>query len=189
MDVEQSAFLKGRCILENVATAEELIFSINNRRLPWHILKVDFAKTFDHVDWDFLFDLLKVRGFGNRWIGLIKCILFSSKANILTNGSPNGYIRYKRGLRPGDPLSSLLIILVIDVLSAIFTHALKSKVLVGILLGNFESRCNLHYADDLLILTTGGLENLRIIKLLLLIFEGMIGLETNFSKTCLFSSK
>lgn len=70
-----------------------------------------------------------------------------------------------------------------------FTHALNSKVLVRVTLSNYKSRCNLHFADDLLILTTGGLEDLRIIKLLLFIFEGMTGLETSFSKTCLYSSK
>lgn len=47
----------------------------------------------------------------------------------------------------------------------------------------------MHYADDLLILTSGGLEDLRIIKLILYLFEGMSGLETNFSKTCLYSSR
>lgn len=182
-------FLKGRCILKNVALAEELIFSINNGKLPGYILKVDFAKAFDHVDWDFLFNLLKVRGFGNRWVGWIKSIMYSSKANILINGSSNGYIRYNRGLQQGDPLSPLLFILVTNVLSAMFTHALKSRVLVGIPFGNLESQYNLHYVNDLLILTMGGLDDLRIVKMLLMIFEGMIGLETNFSKTCFFSSK
>lgn len=141
------------------------------------------------MDWDFLFDLLKVRGFGDRLIGWIRSILLSLKANILINGSPNGYIHYKRGLRQGDPLSPLLFILVIDVLGAMFTHALNSKVLVGVSLGNYRNWCNLHFVDELLVLTMGGLEDLRIIKLLLFIFEAMTGLETNFSKTCLYSSK
>ncbi|XP_039125244.1 uncharacterized protein LOC120261424 [Dioscorea cayenensis subsp. rotundata] len=189
IDSDQSAFLKGRCILDNIATAEELIFSLHKRNLPGHILKVDFAKAFDVVDWDFIFDLLSARGFGARWVGWIKCILASSKASILVNGSPNGYIRYHRGLRQGDPLSPLLFVLVTDVLSSMFAHALSSKVLVGVPLGSFGRRCNLHYADDLLILTAGGCEDLRIIKLILYLFEGMSGLETNFSKTCLFSSR
>lgn len=49
--------MKGRCILDNIATAEELIISIHKRRTPGHILKVDFAKAFDIVDWEFLFDM------------------------------------------------------------------------------------------------------------------------------------
>lgn len=70
-----------------------------------------------------------------------------------------------------------------------FAHALSSKVLLGVPLGEFGSKCNLHYADDLLIVTAGGCEDLRIIKLILYLFKGMSGLETNFAKTCLYSSR
>lgn len=50
VDHAQSAFLKGRCILDNIASAEEAIFSIHKRRLNGYILKVDFSKAFDSVD-------------------------------------------------------------------------------------------------------------------------------------------
>lgn len=112
----------------------------------------------------------------------------SSKASILINGSPDSYVRYQRGLRQGDPLSLLLFVLVTDVLCSMFSNALCAKILVGVLLGDYRIRCNLYYADDLLVLATGGLEDLRIVKLILYVFEGLTGLVTNFSKTCLFSS-
>lgn len=50
VDLDQSTFLKGHCILDNIATAEELIFSLHKHRLPGHILKVDYAKAFDLDD-------------------------------------------------------------------------------------------------------------------------------------------
>lgn len=56
-------------MLDNIVTAEELIFSIHKRRFLGHILKVNFSKVFDLVDWDFLFNLLKAKGFGERWVG------------------------------------------------------------------------------------------------------------------------
>lgn len=170
-----------------MATVEELIFSMNLRRLPGYSLKVDFAKAFDLVDWEFLLELLKARGFGAKWLACIENILSSTKANVLVNESPNGYIRYQRGLCQGDPLSPLLFILVTDVLSVMFNQALESRVLVGVSLGPFKNRCNLHYADDLLILTSRGLEDLRIVKLILYLFEGLSGPQANFSKTCLYS--
>lgn len=114
--------------------------------------------------------------------------MFSSKASILVNGSPNGYVQYQRGLKQGDPLSPLLFVLVMDAFCSMFSYALRSKVLIGVPLGEFGSRCNLHYADDLLVLTTKVLEDLRVVKLILYIFEGLTGLATNFSKTCLYSS-
>lgn len=161
---------------------------MHKRRLNGHILKVDFAKAFDSVDWDFLLELLRVRGFGSRWLGWITSIISSSKASILINGSPSGYVRYQCGLRQGDPLSPLLFVLVSDVLCTMFDNALNSHVLIGNPLGEYGSICNLHYADDQLVLTVGGAEDLRVIKLILLVFEGLSGLETNFSKTCLCST-
>lgn len=67
-----------------------------------------------------------------------------------------------------------------------FVHALRAKVLIGVPLREYGSWCNLHYADDLLVLTTGGLKDLRAVKLMLYVFEGLIDLETNFAKTCLY---
>lgn len=99
VDEDQTAFLKGRCILDNIATAEELIFGMHRSNLEGHILKVDFAKAFDTVDWEFLLELLEARGFGNRFVGWIQSIFLSSKASILINGSQQGYVRYQRGLR------------------------------------------------------------------------------------------
>ena len=49
--------------------------------------------------------------------------------------------------------------------------------------------CNLQYALDLLILTVEGKEDLRVIKLILYLFENMFGLTINYSKKCLYSSK
>lgn len=58
-------FIKGRCILDSIVAAEELIFSLRKRNLTRDILKVNFSKVFDMVDWDFLLKLLQPRGFGN----------------------------------------------------------------------------------------------------------------------------
>lgn len=48
--------------------------------------------------------------------------------------------------------------------------------------------CNLQYVDDLLIIPIGGVEDLRIFKLILYLFEGLSGLTTNFTKMCLYST-
>lgn len=82
-----------------------------------------------------------------------------------------------------------MFVLVTDVLSAMFKHALDSKILIGVPLGEGDRCCNLHYANDLLIITTGGLEDLRIIKLMLFLFNGMTGLATNFAKTSFYLSR
>lgn len=79
--------------------------------------------------------------------------------------------------------------LVTDVLSTMFNNALNSGILHGIALGDLGVKmCHIQYADDLLVMMTGGGEDLGIIKLILYLFEGLWGLSANFGKTCLNSA-
>ena len=64
VDQAQSAFTKNRYILDSVACAQEIFAASNNSNLEAIFLKLDFEKAFDFVSWDFLFELLLARGFG-----------------------------------------------------------------------------------------------------------------------------
>jgi hypothetical protein len=57
--VNQSAFIKGRFILESVVTAHEVLHSIVHEKEQGLVLKLDYEKAFDKVSLDFLLDLLK----------------------------------------------------------------------------------------------------------------------------------
>lgn len=57
------------------------------------------------MDWCFMFELLKPRGFSDKWIRWINAILTSSKVKFLITGSQSGYVKYRKGVRQGDPLS------------------------------------------------------------------------------------
>lgn len=140
------------------------------------------------IHWEFFFDILVARGFGEKWTFRIHYILESLKANILINGLHLGYVHYQRSLRESDPFSPLLFVLVADVLSTMCSHALSSRILVGVPLGSLDNLCHLQFEDDLLLITIGGLEDLRILKFILLTFEGLSGLVVNFLKSCLYST-
>ncbi|GJU17193.1 RNA-directed DNA polymerase, eukaryota, reverse transcriptase zinc-binding domain protein [Tanacetum coccineum] len=51
--------------------------------------KVDFAKAYDSVRWDYLLEVLEAFGFGRTWCNWIRGTLTSAKASILINGSPS----------------------------------------------------------------------------------------------------
>ena len=118
VDYSQSAFIKNHCIMGNNATIKKLVYSVQKHKLGGNMLKVDFAKAFNIIGWNFPLELLSTRGFGSCWMGWIKSILYS-KASIIFNRAQSRYIRYQRRLRQGDPFSSLLFVLATDVLSCL----------------------------------------------------------------------
>jgi len=65
--LEQTGFVKGRSIAENFVHAAELVQVCHKRKAPTLVLKLDFAKAFDTVNWNFLLTVLQVRGFDVKW--------------------------------------------------------------------------------------------------------------------------
>jgi hypothetical protein len=63
----QSAFLPGRNILEGVVILHETLHEINRKKQKGIILKLDFEKAYDKVNWGFLQQVLRMKGFSNRW--------------------------------------------------------------------------------------------------------------------------
>jgi hypothetical protein len=66
ISVNQSAFIKGRYILESVVVAHEIVHSLHKSGAPGLILKLDYEKAYDRVSWNFLFDMLTSRGFSDN---------------------------------------------------------------------------------------------------------------------------
>lgn len=50
----QSAFIKGRQILDGVLVANELVDSRVKSKVPGILFKADFEKAYDHINWNFL---------------------------------------------------------------------------------------------------------------------------------------
>jgi hypothetical protein len=59
------------------------------------LLKLDLAKAFDSVSWQYLLDMLMARGFGDHWREWIAMILASSSSQILINGAASDFVIHR----------------------------------------------------------------------------------------------
>lgn len=89
----------------------------NTTRSLGFIALLDFQKAFDSVRWSFLLNTLKTFNFGDkllRWIKLLYCNISSCVTN---NGHASSFFSVERGVRQGCPVSPLLFLLVVEVLT------------------------------------------------------------------------
>jgi len=129
IDANQSAFLKGRGMLDNVLVANEVIKELRRNGRSGLCLKVDYEKGYDSVRWDFLLYMLQKLGFHSKWINWVKGCLESASVFVLVNGSPTEEFRPTKGLRHGDPLTPFLFLIVAKGIAGFVRQALKETSL------------------------------------------------------------
>ncbi|GJR94146.1 RNA-directed DNA polymerase, eukaryota [Tanacetum coccineum] len=72
--VTLSAFLPNRQILDGPFIINEILARCKAKKQQAMIFKVDFAKAYDSIRWDFLDDVLASFGFGSKWRSWIRGI-------------------------------------------------------------------------------------------------------------------
>ncbi|GKF05192.1 RNA-directed DNA polymerase, eukaryota, reverse transcriptase zinc-binding domain protein, partial [Tanacetum coccineum] len=75
----QSAFIADRQILDGPFILNEVLQWCKSKKKQSLIFKVDFEKAYDSVRWDFLDEVLKKFGFGDKWCTWIQSCLRSSR--------------------------------------------------------------------------------------------------------------
>ncbi|KAK1292074.1 hypothetical protein QJS10_CPB17g00140 [Acorus calamus] len=152
IDENQSAFLPGRSLQEGFVLTQELLACLHKDKRSGVMLKLDFSKAYDNVEWNFLLHVLELHGFNTQWQHMIKHCIGTAKASVLINGEPAGYFPINRGLRQGDPLSPALFAMVANVFSRICSKAAVEGWLVGLPCSIGGTRLtHLQYADDTMI--------------------------------------
>ncbi|GJU10293.1 RNA-directed DNA polymerase, eukaryota [Tanacetum coccineum] len=179
----QSAFVANRQILDGPFILNELLHWCKKKKKQTIFFKVDFEKAYDSVRWDYLDDVLKNFGFGDRWRGWIQGCLRSSRGSIIVNGSPTNEFQFHRGLKQGDPLSAFLFILVMESLHISVQRVVDAGMFKGISLGSFLYLSHVFYADDAVFMGQWSSSNIDIIIQVLECFYRASGLRINMTKS------
>ncbi|KAL1192363.1 Secreted RxLR effector protein 78 [Cardamine amara subsp. amara] len=185
----QSAFVKGRLLVENVLLATEMVQGFNQKRISKRgLLKVDLRKAFDTVSWEFILSTLRAADFPPTFTNWISQCLTSTSFSIMVNGDMCGNFQGTRGLRQGDPLSPALFVIAMEV----FGNLLDSKVDAGLIglhpKGRNPKISHLAFADDVMIFFDGKTLSLHNISEALQEFQNLSGLAMNKEKSALYTA-
>jgi hypothetical protein len=99
----QSAFIAHRHISSNIIITQEIIHSFNLKSWTYDafILKIDLAKAFDRLEWNFISEALTRLHLNANFINLIHTCISTSSLAVLVNDEPTEYFQPRRGLRQG----------------------------------------------------------------------------------------
>ncbi|XP_010481206.1 PREDICTED: uncharacterized protein LOC104760055 [Camelina sativa] len=177
------------CTLDNVLLASELVQGYNNNGTSKRgMLKIDLRKAFDSIEWSFILDILVTTRFPARYIHWISQCIKTTRFSIAVNGELCGYFKGKKGLRQGDPLSSYLFVIGMDV----FSRLLDLRFQTG-QIGYHPRAANpdvthLIFVDDIMLFFDGETASVQAIVTLLEYFTSISGLVMNKTKTELYLS-
>lgn len=101
VDLEQYGFIKGHKILDNILAFNVGRDFVKAKKLRDFLLKLEFWKAYDRLDHFFLVVVLKVMGFSDHFIMLIKGLVCNGTSKVHLKGIFTGEIELGRGVGQG----------------------------------------------------------------------------------------
>jgi hypothetical protein len=180
----QTAFVRERYILESVVATHEIVHDVVKNNQHGVVLKLDYEKAYDRVNWQFLEEMLHSRGFGYKWISWIMRVVKGGSITVKINDLTSEYFKTGKGLRQGNPLSPLLFNLIIDVFSWMLVKAASRGYITGFMGAMCpEGVISLQYADNILLFLNHDFNEACHLKWLMMYFEHLSGMKINYHKS------
>eukprot|EP00253_Pinus_taeda_P029800 PITA_29800 len=184
---EQSGYVEGRQILDNILLAQEMIHSLHSRKEVGMLMQFDLSKAYDKVSWAYLEAVLEAFGFSKQWIKWILALIKSPRYSILVNGAPSVPFSPSRGIRQGDPLSPFLFFILMEGLSRLIAKRKAEGRIKGLQpIRSCPATTHQQFVDDTMLHGTPTVKEALAYKDILHLFSKASGMEINFSKSTIF---
>lgn len=179
VDSDQTGFISGRYIGENVRLIYDIMQYTEEHDVPGLLLLIDFEKAFDSISWNFLINVLHFFNFGDSIINWVKVFYHNISSAVIQGGNLSDFFNIGRGCRQGDPLSPYLFIICAEILAL---KIRENDNIHGIEITRVEHKLS-QFADDTSLILDGNEKSLQESLLELDWFARVSGLNINYSKT------
>eukprot|EP00253_Pinus_taeda_P019806 PITA_19806 len=183
---DKHAFLKGRNILDVVASTQECIYSMFSNNIAGDVLKIDLQKAYDCLDWGFIRCLLAKIGLRAEMISWIMACIEGVKYAININGIPSPFFHAGRGLRQGCLLAPIIFILAMNSLSLHINKAMDDQRCIHIKISQHISLSDNLFVDDVLLCAMLQRTSWACLFDILNHFQKATGLNINKQKSILY---
>jgi hypothetical protein len=148
--------------MEGTIILHETLHELHRKKLNGAILKLDFEKAYDKVNWGFLQQTLRMKGFSEKWRQWINQFVTKGSVAIKVNDDIDKYFQTKKGLRQGDPLSPLLFNLAADMLTLLISRAKEDGQITGLIPHLVQDGLSiLQYVDDTILFMDHNIEQAK----------------------------
>jgi hypothetical protein len=166
IEKERTTFMKGGDIMSGIIDLHEILHETKSKRECGIVLKLDFERVCDKVNWAFLMECLKLRGFNEKWCGGIKQVVTGGAVSVKLNDQVGPYFTSHKGVRHGDPMSPILFNFVADCLTKMVKKAQSNQLITGLASNIIPNGIAiLQYADDTIVCLKNDMVGARNMKL------------------------
>ena len=179
---DQTDFLKGRFIGENIRLTDSIIHQANTKQIPGLLLFIDFEKAFDSIKWTSIEKTLNYYNFGSSLVAWFRIFYSDISSCVQDNGWASDFFALSRGVRQGCPSSPYLFLLCVEIVGSAVRNDNEIR---GFKVLDTESKIS-QYADDTTLILDGSESSFSRSLLLLDTFALISGLRSTTKRLKLF---
>ncbi|GKA06925.1 reverse transcriptase domain, reverse transcriptase zinc-binding domain protein [Tanacetum coccineum] len=156
-----------RFILDGVLIGNEVVEFLKKKKEKAFLLKINFEKAYDSINWSFIQNSMIQMGFGDRWCNWIEACFKSSRISVLVNGSPTEEFKG---------------------LNVTLKEAVSKGIYKGVQVGRerMATISHLQYADDTLVFDEWNSVNTKNLMRILECVQQASGFKINNNKSKLY---